>query len=77
MFFISKDNLFDVYFTMQESKKEYNSGTTSPMGKKKGEAHRPQLDHRSEIATVDMQMLGNIFPILSLQLKKGSSFQQF
>ena len=37
----------------------------------------PQLAHQSEIATADMQMLCNIFPILSLQLMKGSSFEQF
>ena len=30
----------------------------------------------SEIATADMQMLCYIFPILSLQLMKGSSFEQ-
>ena len=33
--------------------------------------------HLSETATADMQMLCNIFPILSLQLLKGSSFEQF
>ena len=38
---------------------------------------RPCLAHLSEIATADMQMLCNIFPILSLQLIKGSSFEQF
>ena len=43
----------------------------------KQEAHRPQLAHLSETATADMQMLCNIFPILSLQLMKGSSFEQF
>ena len=37
----------------------------------------PQLAHLSDIATADMQMLCNIFPILSLQLLKGSSFKQF
>ena len=45
--------------------------------KKKQEAHRPRLAHLSEIATADMQMLCNIFPILSLQLMKGSSFKLF
>ena len=43
----------------------------------KQEAHRPQLAHLSDIATADMQMLCNIFLILSLQLMKGSSFKQF
>ena len=38
------------------------------------EAHGPQVAHRSDIATGDMQMLCNIFPILSSQLSacKGS-----
>ena len=31
----------------------------------------------SDIVTADMQMLCNIFPILSLQLMKRSSFKQF
>ena len=37
---------------------------------KKQEAHGPWLANLSEIATADMQMLCNIFPILSLQLMK-------
>ena len=41
------------------------------------EAHRPQLAHLSDIATADMQMLCNIFLILSSQLMKISSFEQF
>ena len=45
--------------------------------KKKQDAHGPQLAHLSDTATADMQMLCNIFPILSLQLMKGSSFKQF
>ena len=40
------------------------------------EAHGPQLAHVIDIATADMQRLCNIFPILSLQLMKGS-FKQF
>ena len=43
----------------------------------KQEAHGPRLAHLSDIATADMQMLCNIFPILSLQLMKRSSFEQF
>ena len=43
----------------------------------KQEAHRPRFAHLSDIATVDMQMLCNIFPILSSQLMKISSFEQF
>ena len=42
------------------------------------EAHGPWLVHLSEIATADMHLLCNIFfPILSLQLMKGSLFKQF
>ena len=44
---------------------------------KKQEAHRPWFVHLSDIATADMQMLCNIFPILSSQLMKISSFEQF
>ena len=36
----------------------------------KQEAHRPRVAHLSDIATADMQMLCNIFPILSSQLMK-------
>ena len=45
--------------------------------KKKQEAHGPRVAHLSDIATADMQMLCNIFPILSSQLMKRSSFKQF
>ena len=41
------------------------------------EAHGPRVAHLSDIATADMQMLCNIFPILSSQLMKRSSFKQF
>ena len=34
------------------------------------EDHGPRLAHLSNIATADMQMLCNVFPILSLQLMK-------
>ena len=37
---------------------------------KKQEAHGPRFAHLSDIATADMQMLCNIFPILSSQLMK-------
>ena len=37
----------------------------------------PRFAHLSDIATADMQMLCNIFPILSSQLMKISSFEQF
>ena len=41
------------------------------------EAHGPWFAHLSDIVTADMQMLSNIFPILSSQLMKISSFEQF
>ena len=41
------------------------------------EAHGPRFAHLSDIATADMQMLCNIFPVLSSQLMKISSFEQF
>ena len=44
---------------------------------KKQEVHGLRFAHLSDIATADMQMLCNIFPILSLQLMKISSFEQF
>ena len=43
----------------------------------KQEAHGQRFAHLSDIATADMQMLCNIFPILSSQLMKISSFEQF
>ena len=43
----------------------------------KQEAHGPQFAHLSDIATADMQMLCNILPVLSSQLMKISSFEQF
>ena len=49
--------------------------TTSQQWKQ--EAHGPRVAHLSDIATADMQMLCNIFPILSSQLMKRSSFKQF
>ena len=48
-----------------------------PILRKKQEAHWPRVAHLSDIATADMQMLCNIFPILSSQLLKRSSFKQF
>ena len=43
---------------------------------RKQEVHGPRFAHLSDIATADMQMLCNIFPIPS-QLMKISSFEQF
>ena len=45
--------------------------------KHKQEAHGPWVAHLSDIATAGTQMLCNIFPILSSQLLKRSSFKQF
>ena len=47
--------------------------------KTKQEAHVSRFAHLSDLATADMQMLCNIFPILSSQLMKihVSSFEQF
>ena len=46
-------------------------------GELKQEAHGPRFAHLSDITTADMQMLCNIYPILSSQLMKISSFEQF
>ena len=43
----------------------------------KQEAHGPRVAHLSDIAIADMQMLCNIYPVLSSQLMKRSSFKQF
>ena len=43
----------------------------------KQEAHGPRVARLSSTASADMQMLCNIFPILSSQLMKRSSFKQF
>ena len=51
--------------------------TKGDNAKSKQEAHGPRVAHLSDIATADMQMLCNIFPILSSQLMKRSSFKQF
>ena len=53
-------------------------GFINPLNKSaKQEAHGPRVAHLSDIATADMHMLCNIFPILSSQLMKRSSFKQF
>ena len=44
--------------------------------KKKTKTRGPRFAHLNDIATADMQMLCNIFPILSSQLMK-ISFEQF
>ena len=47
------------------------------LGINKQEAHGPRFANLSDIANADMHMLCNIFPILSSQLMKISSFEQF
>ena len=59
-------DLFFLYFNIRPNN-----------NKTKQEAHGPRFAHLSDIATADMQMLCNIFPILSSQLMKISSFEQF
>ena len=54
-----------------------NNCSTLKKTPKKQEAHGPRAAHLSDIAMADMQMLCNIFPILSSQLMKRSSFKQF
>ena len=54
-----------------------NSSVAVKYNKYKQEAQGPRFAHLSDIATADMQMLCNIFPILSSQLMKISSFEQF
>ena len=54
-----------------------STGKSEPILNFIQEAHGPWVAHLSDIATADMQMLCNIFPILSSQLTKRSSFKQF
>ena len=56
------------------TRKLFNTGLR-PLYKQ--EAHGPRVTHLSDIATADMQMLCNIFPVLSSQLMKRSTFKQF
>ena len=65
----SYEPLADLFFLY------FNIGPNN--NKTKQEAHGPRVAHLSDIATADMQMLCNIFPILSSQLMKRSSFKQF
>ena len=64
---------FFLYFNIGPN----NNKTKINKQKKKQEAHGLRVAHLSDIATADMQMLCNIFPILSSQLMKRSSFKQF
>ena len=53
-----------------------STSCSDELKKTKQEAHGPWFAHLSDIATADMQMLCNIFPVLSSQLMKISSFEQ-
>ena len=61
---------------------DHNSSSCSGELKKtkkraKQEAHGPRIAHLSGIATADKPVLCNIFPVLSSQLMKRSTFKQF
>ena len=62
---------------MKERDREERGTGMKVKKQKKQEAHGPQFAHLSDIATADMQMLCNILPVLSSQLMKISSFEQF
>ena len=62
----------DIQIFLQE-----NTNCGDSLLKSLQEAQGPRVAHLSDIATADMQMLCNIFPILSSQLMKRSSFKQF
>ena len=53
--------------------------TNDVLEEKTNETRGPRVTprHLSDIATADMQMLCNIFPILLSQVMKRSSFEQF
>ena len=59
------------------TKSDQYSSSWAQLSWAKQEAHGPRVAHLSDIATAYMQMLCNIFPILSSQLMKRSSFKQF
>ena len=60
---------------MQDASNEYSQQMLSWRNKNKRPTGHGSLT--CDIATADMQMLCNIFPILSSQLMKRSSFKQF
>ena len=57
--------------------KNAKNKTKKQKKKTKQEAHGPRVAHLSDIATADIQMLCNIFPVLSSQIMKRSTFKQF
>ena len=70
---LSPDIRNDTYMFIQALRESYFCNEEGHIST----AHGPWLAHLSDIATADMQMLCNIFPILSSQLMKRSSFEQF
>ena len=75
--YIDVSIIFDVVHFVSDLFKHVLSGPQLCIPGEKQEAHGPRVAHLSDIATADMQMLCNIFPILSSQLMKRSSFKQF
>ena len=70
-------SLLELICFLNITKKSSQNWNYITRDRKKQEAHGPRFAHLSDIATADMQMLCNIFPILSSQLMKISSFEQF
>ena len=68
--------MWGINSTNTSSLADKKRGAKGFRSKKKQEAHGPRFAHLSDIATADMQMLCNIFLILSSQLMK-ISFEQF
>ena len=71
-FFIIPENFFVKFLCLMKTILCHTHKKTTT---KKQEAHGPRVAHLSDIATADMQMLCNIFPVLSSQLMKRSSFK--
>ena len=63
--------------SVEEQRTSNNSNELWNMPTEWWKTRGPRATHLSDIATADMQMLCNIFPILSSQLMKRSSFKQF
>ena len=66
-------NKTQTVWNKKKNKPKKQTKKTTKKTNKKQAAHGPQVAHLSDIATADMQILCNIFPILSLQLMKRSS----
>ena len=75
--YLSTCEFHDYLIRFKSHRADTNFQQEKKTHKWKQEAHGPRFAHLSDIATADMQMLCNIFPILSSQLMKISSFEQF